>query len=416
MNPNAPPPPPNWNPFVPAELVSAAWATARQQHPVFLCPMLNAYVVTRHEDVATVIADPARFSSRDALYVGPVPPEFAPLLPNGYPWDTPTLVNSDPPAHARIRRLCAPAFRPAAVAAREQEMRELADHLIDGFIADGQVELISRFAEPLPGRIMCRLLNIPDADAPRFTEWVDHLTQMFNPMLPQEARVVALRGTADLYAYCEKELQRRRSGTAAPAGDFLTALMEARDTEAGGEPMLSDPELLSVLSQILLAGNETTRRAIGSLVYLLLGHPDQLAAVKRDPALLSAACEESLRHTTAAKGLFRRTTAPVELGGASLPAGALVILLWASANRDEKVFKDPEQFDILRKDVDRHLAFSRGPHFCLGASLARLLMKVALERLLTRLPNLRRDESIPVEWALSVVNQGPSRLAVRWDP
>ncbi|MGH8569827.1 MAG: cytochrome P450, partial [Gammaproteobacteria bacterium] len=261
------------------------------------------------------------------------------------------------------------------------------------------------------GLVMCRLLDIADEDAPKFVGWVDHLLRLFDPALPKDERLAACRSSADFYAFCEEEIRRRRQ---APQRDFITVLLEARSDEGQGEPMLSQREVISVLSQILIGGTETTRRSIGNLVLLLLSHPEQLAAVREDASLIAPAIEESLRHTGTVKGLFRRTTCDVELGGVTIPSGALVMVTWASANRDEQVFNSPDKFDIFRTDIDRHIAFSRGPHFCLGVPLARLELRVALERLLSRLPNLRRTDQRPIEWVSSLTNQGPQRLDVTW--
>lgn len=410
---NSQPQPFPWNPFDPAELADPypSWARARRQQPVFYSPMLNAFIVTRYADILAVVEDTARFASRDVLYVGPVPAEVAHLLPNSFPWDFPTLVNSDPPAHTRIRKLCGQAFKPTAVAAWEPEIRAIADRLIDGFIAAGHVDFVSRFAEPLPGLVMCRLLDIADEDAPKFVGWVDHVVRLFDPALPKDERLAACRSSADFYAFCEEEIRRRRQ---TPQRDFITALIEARSDEGQGEPMLSQREVISVLSQILIGGVETVRRSIGNLVLLLLSHPEQLAAVREDASLIAPAIEESLRHTDAVKGLFRRTTCDVELGGVTIPSGALVMVMWASGNRDEQVFNSPDKFNIFRTDIDRHIAFSRGPHFCLGVPLARLELRVALERLLSRLPNLRRADQRPIEWVSSLTNRGPQRLDVTW--
>ena len=174
---------------------------------------------------------------------------------------------------------------------------------------------------------------------------------LFDPRLPKEARLAACRNSAELSSFCENEIEKRRR---APQDDFITALLNARSHEIEGEPMLSQRELVSVLAQILIAGNETTRRAIGNMMLLLLRHPKQMEAVRDNAALRPHALEETLRHTSPTKGLFRRTTCDVALGGVTIPAGALVLVLWASANRDESVFAAPDKFDILRADVDRH--------------------------------------------------------------
>ena len=345
--------------------------------------------------------------------MGPIPDEVAPLLPDGYPWDHPTLVNCDPPAHTRIRKLTAQAFKPSVIAAREPDVREITDGLIDGFaVDDGTVDLVERFAAPLPALVVCRVLSVPEADAAQISAWAEDVTLLFDPRLPHAERVAASRRSSDFYAYCDAFI---RSRTADPGDDLMSRLIAARDSEIEGEPALTHRELISVFASLHLGGNETTRRFLGTLVLRLLEHPAQLTEVKRDPGLIERAMEETLRHTSPVKGLFRRTTAETRLGGATIPKEALVAVMWASANHDERYFQDPATFDVHRPDAGKHLAFGRGAHFCIGAPLARLEARVALERLLARLPNLRRADAEPLAWSPSPCNQGLASLRLAWD-
>ncbi len=404
----------DWNPLAPEELAwpYRAFAEARRDAPVFYNKVLDAWVVTRYDDIVAVMRDTSRFSSRDALYVGPMPDEVAHLLPKGYPWDHPSLVNCDPPDHTRIRKLANQAFKPSVIAAREPEIRAIADGLIDSFVADGNVDLVERLAMPLPAVVVCRLLSVPDEDAPQIQGWAEHMSTMLNPSLSYEARVEASRHAADFYAYCEEFIDARRRD---PRDDLMTALIDARADDVEGEPALTQEELISIFSHLHLGGNETTPRLIGSVVLRLLEHGDQMAAVLADPALVEDAVEETLRHTGPVKGLFRRAVEAVELGGVTIPEGALVAVMWGSANHDEGHFAAPEQFHVGRPDVHTHMAFGRGVHFCIGAPVARLETRVAIEQVLARLPNLRRADDEPLRWLVSPCNQGLERLLVAWD-
>jgi cytochrome P450 len=403
-----------WNPMRPEELADpyVSYARARREEPVFYSPILDAWLVTRYDDLLAVLKDTARFSSSDSIYIGGVPEEAADRLPHGYPWDHPSLINLDPPAHARIRKLANQAFKPTAIAAKEPMVRDVADGLIDAFAAAGEVELMESFAVPFPGQVMCRLLDVPAESAADVIGWTDDFLVMLDPQLPHERRVQASLGSADFYAFCESFVADR---SANPRDDVMSALIEARDSEVEGEPALTRPELISIFSQLLIGGVETTRRMIGNMVLRLLQHPDQMEEVREDRSLAPAAVEESLRHSSPTKGLFRRAVEDVEIGGTTIPAGALVVVLWASGSHDETRFDDPEAFDLHRANAKDNLAFSRYAHFCIGAPLARLELRVAMERLLDRLPGLRLAGDGPLQWAPLPLHHGLLRLDVAWD-
>jgi cytochrome P450 len=403
-----------WNPVAPEEIADPyrTYAIARREEPVFHSAAFDAWVVTRYDDILAVVKDTRRFSSQMPYFVGAPPEEVADLLPHGYPWDHPSLINLDPPAHARIRKLANQAFKPTVIAAKEPAVTEIVDALIDGFAADGRVDIVSRFAVPLPGLVMCRLLDVPEQDAPDVIDWTDDFLILLNPQLPHEERVARTRRSADFYAFCDRFVSERRR---APGDDVMSGLVLARDREVEGAPALTHEELIGVFSHLLIGGVETTRRLVGNMVLRMLEHPDQMAEVRADPSLAEAAVEESLRHSSPTKGLFRVATEEVALNGATIPAGSLVLVLWASANHDEEHFERPEEFDIHRPDAARNLAFSRGAHFCIGAPLARLELRVALQRLLARLEGLRRADDEPLAWAPLPLHHGLSRLDVAWD-
>jgi cytochrome P450 len=236
---------------------------------------------------------------------------------------------------------------------------------------------------------------------------------MLDPTLSHERRVEAAGNAADFYEYCADFIAARRENL---GDDMVSRLISARDDGGEGAPALTEPELVSVFSQLLVGGNETTRNFLGNMFLRLLEHPDQLEAVRSDPGLAGAAVEESLRHSSPTKGLYRRTTEDVEIGDVTIPEGRLVVVMWASANRDETVFDDPDRYDIRRSNADKHQAFSRHAHFCAGAPLARLEGRLSLERVLARLPNLRRADEKPLSWQPIPLHQGLERLDLAWDP
>lgn len=400
-----------WNPLAPEERADPypTFALSRREAPVFYSEFFGGWVVTGYEQILELLRDTKRFSNSEAIGSVAVPEAVADRLPNGYPWAYPSLENNDPPSHTRIRKLANQSFKPSAIAATEPQVRAIADGLIDKFADDGEVEFVGAFANKLPGLVMCQVLGVPDEDAEAVVDWSDDTLTMMDPNLEPEERARLAEGQADFYAFCEEFVDERRER---PRDDVISRLIEARIDD---EPALTDLEVISTFSHFLIGGNETTRRLLGLMMRALLEHPDQLGAVQREPELAARAVEETLRYTSPVKGLFRNTTEEVELGGVRIPGGQVVIVMWAAANRDEEKFERPDEFDLFREDGARHLAFSRFTHFCIGAPLARLEGEVALQRLLARLPGLRRADDRPLEWLPLVLHHGLGRLDLAWD-
>jgi cytochrome P450 len=401
-----------WDPTARGERADPypTYARARREAPVFYNEFLRAWVVTRYDDVLAVLRDVRTFTSRYVLDSGGVPPELADRLPHGYPWSCPGIGNQDPPAHTPVRRLANEGFKPQALAAREPEIQAIADELIDRFPA-GRVEFVSAFANPLPVHVLCRLLEIPDERVPDIFRWSDEMLPLVsNPGLSREERLARSEGMAEFSDFLGELVDERR---AAPGTDVLSRLIHGAG--ADGAPLLDRASLVAVCAQLITAGIDTVARLLGLMLLRLLEQPGRLAAVRAQPALAAAAVEETLRHSTSNLGLPRRTTRAVTLGGAEIPAGADLVLMFASANRDDARFADPDSFDPGRDDVDRHLAFGKYTHFCLGAPLARLEARIALERLVARLPNLRRANDDALEYQPLALHMALERLDLAWD-
>ena len=401
-----------FNPMAPAETIDPypTYARLRASTPVAFSEMLGMWIVTGYEEVAAIIRDTDGFSSRIAVGTAVPPPEVADVLPDGYPESQPSLVNNDPPAHTRIRRLANTIFKPTAIAAREPQVTAIVDELIDTFIDDGRADLYSALAVPLPLAVISQILGLPVEDAHLFEAWSNDQAALAVDILPHDQKVERARHYAGLFRYAEALIARRRQD---PGDDLFSSLVNASDD--GGRPVLTDRELVSVFSQLLIAGNETTRYLISSLVHLLLSHPAQLAAVRRDPSLAARAVEEALRFHTSLRAMFRIADRDADIAGARIRAGDVLAVVYGAANHDPAVFAAPDRFDIFRADVGRHIAFSKGTHFCLGAPLARLEARVALQRLLKRLPELRLDEkSQPPEFLANAFMFGRITLPVAW--
>jgi cytochrome P450 len=375
------------------------YAQLRRQDPVprvRLAPGGEAYLVTRYDDVRRVFADRV-FSRAEA-----VKPDVAVLRParqNPY-----LIVSMDPPEHTRVRKLLARAFTMRGVERMRPRIREFADELIDGMLAQGPpADFVAAFAAPLPAMVISELVGAPSADYGRLRDWMD-ASLSITARTPQQLQAAG----EQMLAYLGQLVAAKRAD---PADDLLTALIEARDE---GD-RLSEPELLFTTYIVLIAGYETTAGLLANSILTLHRHPDQLALLRERPELIPGAVEELLRYVPIAKASLERVaTEDVELGGVRVAAGSTLIPLQYSANRDETLAADPDRFDVTRKPVP-HVAFGHGVHHCIGAALARLELQTAYAALLCRLPELRpaEPESATV-WKAGMLTRGPVALPVVW--
>ncbi|HET7045659.1 MAG TPA: cytochrome P450 [Gaiellaceae bacterium] len=364
-------------------------ALARRERPVFYAPELDMWVVTRHEDVLAVLKDHRSFSSTGALKSAsaPPPPEVQAVLAEGCP-QMPYIIEIDPPLHDRIRGLVTRAFTPKRIAALEPAIREIVEELLDELPPSGDLDIVGSFAWPLPLRVLGALLGLPREDLARLHEWGNDwmLAQQDGPLA---ARLEHARGSVALQRYFLDAVERRRRE---PTDDLIGALVAGRESV---DPPLTDVEIAGLPLDLMVAGHVTVTRAIGSTLRLLLADP-RLRDHLLDPERAPQAIEEILRLESPAQGLFRTATRSVEVGGATIPAGARVMVHFASANRDECVFAEPDAFRPGRADLSQHVAFGKGIHFCIGAPLARLELSIALPALLERFPTLRLADEPPV--------------------
>jgi cytochrome P450/nitrite reductase/ring-hydroxylating ferredoxin subunit len=382
---------------------------AREQMPVFYNERFDLWVVTRYDDIVRVLKDSATFSSAQSLSVDTaIAPEVQAVLDTGYP-PTPTMVTADPPVHTRFRELVGKAFTSRRVAQMEPRMRDIANRLVDDFAGIGRADIVGRFAYPFPMEVIAEILGVPLNDIDRFKRWSDDMSARFGP-LPLERQIECARSEVEFQHYFAARLEERGSS---PQHDFLTALLHAR---VRGERPLNMPELLSILKQLLIGGNETSTNLIGSAMLLLMENPEQLKAVLEDRTRITNTIEEALRLESPVQGLFRTTTREVELGGVGLPKGAHLELLYASGNRDKSRFNHADRFDVHRTDSSNHMAFGFGIHFCIGAQLGRYEGRVALETLLARLPNPRLVPGQLLEHHPHFFLRGLKRLELQWDP
>ena len=362
-------------------------------------------VVGRHAHCSRVLRDPRASSERGrSLLAPPDAPRAASFL------------SLDPPDHTRLRRLVSKAFTPRVIAGLAPRIRELADGLLtaaangDGVGGGGRrdIEIVSQLAYPLPVRIISELLGIPATDHARFAGWSARLAHslqpQFGPADPAQAAAVQ-QARLEFADYFRELIALRRAG---PAGDLLSQLIRAEDDGR----YLSEQELIATCVLLLVAGHETTVGLICNAILALLRHPDQLAALRAEPGLAAGAVEETLRYDAPVQFTGRVARGGMQVGGVSAPDGAVLMLLLAAAGRDPEVFADPDRFDI-RRSAPGHLAFAAGPHFCLGAPLARLEATIALQAFATRVAEPELDEA-GLRYKPNLNLRGPERLTVRF--
>ena len=358
----------------------------------------RCWVVSRHEDVRLVSRDPATYSSADGIHLRRAATHHF----------RPNMINLDDPDHARLRKLVSGGFTPRVVRAFERHYAELAAGVLDrALAAGGEFDGVEALAAELPLLAICEILGAPEADRFRIFAWSNTLLSSEDPdYAPSpEAFQAAVMG---MVAYAGELADRHRR----ERGDDLVSALLGPD----GELPLTDAEFEGLVMLLLAAGNETTRNAIAHGLLAFAEHPDQWAALRAaalteaGAAILDTAVEELIRWASPVNYMSRTATVDTDLGGRRIRAGDKVTLLYASANRDERAFTDPGRFDIGR-DPNHHLAFGFGPHFCLGANLARIELRALLEALVPRVAAL--ELTAPVRRVRSSFLNGLKELPLR---
>jgi cytochrome P450 len=392
---------------------SSPSAASLSPGPVFYSEDRRAWIVTRYADIMSVLRDNERFSAVNSIEIAPFDsfrPEVRAILATGYP-RFPGMIELDPPVHTRFRNLVNTAFTPRRVAELEPRIREVVGGLIDGFGEDGPIDFIERFAFPLPMTVIGQLVgaNPEDADLLRdFTNNFRTLEAGLVNTLPLEHQLQCAELFVQFQRYAASMIAKRRTS---PTDDLTTALMQAR-MDDGTE--LDLEQTISMVIHLLFAGQETTVMLLSSMLMRLLTKRELWEAVVKRPELAPTVVEEALRFDAPVTYHSRRTKTALELGGAAIPAGQDVQLIFDIANHDETAFPDPVEFKVDRADASRHLSFGRGVHFCVGAPLARLEARIALNELGSRLPTLRLDPSSAHAYADHQMLHALQRLMVDW--
>jgi cytochrome P450 len=389
-----------YTPSLPGQPVPE-WAKISNGRPVFRAELPDGrivWLVSGYENVRQMLIDP-RFSRALAVAPGRGAQGFEMFAAE-------SINGMDPPEHTRLRKLVASAFTARRVEALRPRVATIVTDLIDALVERTQpVDLVSSFSLPLPAQVICEMLGVPAADTEQFHAWSDIVLGDW-----QRDSDEIMTAVIELFGYFGALIELKRYQ---PADDLMSALIAARDDA----DRLSEHELTVMCCTLLIAGHETTANQVNLSLLLLFDHPDQVATLRADPALIPTAVEELLRFSRLG-GLAppRVTSEDVAIGGVTIPAGEWVIPLFSSANRDPSVFGEPTRFDISREAAVGHLTFGAGVHHCLGAQLARLELQEAFRGLIGRLPGLRL--AVPtseLEFKPGMAIHSLRALPVRWD-
>jgi cytochrome P450 len=373
------------------------YAALRENAPVWKHPASGIVFVSRHAHVSQILADTATYSSRFASQPtagsDEVNRKIAAIMEEGFPRVS-TMLTEDPPLQTRYRKTVGKALSTRRILALEGKMRELTDEILDAWPARGRVDVMHTLSIPLPIRVIGHFLCMKPQVFPHVKRWSDSSVAGLGAIISDEQRIEAARDVVELQKYWQSELEAR---LAQPNDDIISALTQAEfEDETGAERRLDLPEMISIIQQLMVAGNETTTKVINETFKLLLENAAWWERMKADPSCVAAVVEEALRLSTPNQGMFRFVTRDTELDGVRLAKGAMIWLMFGSANRDASVFPEPDRFDPERPNFKESVAFGRGAHFCIGAPLARLELKVLFEQVARRLESF----SLPAGYAL----------------
>ncbi|MGF7238658.1 MAG: cytochrome P450 [Frankia sp.] len=365
-----------------------AWRWMRDEMPVYRNDRYGFYALSRHADVEAAHTDTATFSSANGTVLEIMAPE---------PMDTGLIIFMDPPGHTLLRVLVSRSFTPRRIAGLEEHIRKLCHELLEPRMGSGGFDYVQDFAAQLPSKVISELIGVEAADREEIRQTIDDAFYL------EEGKGmindISFSASIKLHTYFSELIEARRKS---PRDDLISGLVEAEISTGEGTRRLTTSEAADFTNLLVSAGTETVARLLGWACDLLAAHPDQRAELAADPSLLRNAVEETLRYEAPSPVQGRTLTADVELHGTTIPARSKVLLLTGSANRDERIYADADRYDIHRT-IDSHVSFGHGAHFCLGAALARMEGRVALEETLRRFPTWEVDHERAVRLHTSTV-------------
>ena len=386
----------------------------REEAPVYQDPNSGIFFVSRYEDVVKLSMDHETFSSKmlspTRALAGSEDDEVTKILASGYP-PVATMLTQDPPLQRRYRKFVDKAFSPASLKALEPYIEQLSNELIDKFIDQGECDFLSEFGVMLPLKVITSQLGAPQEDVPLFRKWTAAFIGNLSGQLDRDDVISSARNMVEFQHYFVERMDER---SAEAQDDILSKIVNG---SIDGEP-LENAECLSMLSQILVAGNETTSASLSEGIWLLIDNPAQYALVKNDPSpeMISRMVEEILRISSPSANMFRRTSRDVEMHGVTIPENSILFARFASANQDGNQFPEPERFNIMRDNLKDQVAFGKGVHHCLGAALSRREMNIGFKVIFERMENFRhaKDAGTP-EFSANALLHGLNGLKIEFD-
>jgi cholest-4-en-3-one 26-monooxygenase len=372
----------------------------REHAPVYRDVASNLWVCSRWDDVVHVSKASEVFSAAEGVL-----PDSEALV---------SIVSMDDPRHQRLRKLVNRGFTPRMVGLLEPKVRELATRLVDAVAARGACDLVRDLAVPLPLYIIAEMLGIRREDFDRFHDWSDRLIGVSGNYEDPVKLAASMSAYAEYGTYLKEVFEDRRR---APREDLVSILVAAQEDGmlAPDEDSMENDEIVMFMTLLLVAGNETTRNAISGGMLALMENPDECRRLRAEPGLIDSAVEEILRYVSPIICFKRTATRDTAIRGQRIAAGERVLMLYQSANRDEAVFADPDRFDVAR-DPNPHVAFGIGAHYCLGANLARMELRVMVRELITRLPDMRVAPAARPARTASTLVRGIATLPVVFTP
>jgi cytochrome P450 len=379
-----------------------------EERPVFFAPSIGYYVVMRHADIEQVFRESGTYSAAVAQApLTPLVPEAQQILLAGGHKPQPSMVSLDEPEHARLRKPAARAFSMTRVNAMIPAIEATTASLLDAVAGQQEFDLVAALAFPLPANIVFSLMGVPERDYGQLKRWCGYRAALSWGRPAPEDQVDIADSIASYRGYLRGLVDAK---VRERADDLTSDLLAIHDEDP---QRLTLDEISSILFSLSFAGHETTTGLIGNTARRLLEDPSRWAAVAAEPWLVPAAVEETLRFDPSVPVWRRITTRPATLGGVELPAGARLFLWLAAAGRDPAAFDHPGEFDLYGRDADKHLAFGKGLHYCLGANLGRLEAQIAITQLAGRYPHLQLTPGQRLTFHPNISFRGPQALLVQ---
>ena len=381
------------------------YETLRRESPVFWNGPY--WLLSRYDDIVAILNDPRISSARVEATFAVLPKDVQQeLTPLRHVLGSRMLL-SDPPRHTRLRTLMTKAFSARVTETKRERIEAICNRLLDGVMAQGSMDVMHDVAAPLPGWVIADMLGVPQEDQADFTRWSRDQVRVYDRSGTMHERIPIMRqgqeSMLEMKAYLEAVIAARR---AEPRDDLITMMIQAEET---GDRLTTD-EMVVMCIALLVGGNNSTAHLIGNAILTLARHPESLAQLRANPDLIRPAIEEVMRYDSPVQATSRVAREPIAIGGQTIEPGQNVYLLFGSANRDDAQFPDPQRFDITRQP-NRHLSFAHGPHFCLGAAVARTEAQIAVLTIAQRCAGLQLAHD-HVDWIEGFAFRGPKSLPV----